>query len=106
MAGIAALAMAAAAGPTWAGAATVSAAGKGRYVVIARTAADMGALKAEASRQRAVVHDLGGTRTMAVDATPAAVSALRSSGLASTVAKDHVVRLIDPEAAQSVQERA
>jgi subtilisin family serine protease len=97
MAGIAAAAMAAAAGPTWASAATVSAPAKARYVVIARTAGDMSALKAEASRHGAVVHDLGGTRTMAVDATPSEVSALRSSGLASTVAKDRVNRLIDPE---------
>jgi len=92
-----AAALAAAVAPAWTGTATAATGGKTRYLVVARSDQDAAALKAEAKRQGAVVHDLGSTRTMAVEATPQAASALRSSGLASTVAKDHLIRLIDPD---------
>jgi len=88
---------AAATAPALAGSATASSTARQRYVVVATSDQDVAALKAEARRQGAVIQDLGGTRTMAVEATPAAASTLRASGLASTVARDHIVRLIDPE---------
>jgi lantibiotic leader peptide-processing serine protease len=43
------------------------------------------------------VHELHGTSTLAIDATPDAAAALRTSVPTATVVPDHVVALIDPE---------
>ncbi len=43
------------------------------------------------------MHDLHGTRTMAVDATAAVAQKLEASPLTAAVAKDHIETLIDPE---------
>lgn len=68
-----------------------------RYVVVAATASDYNALRAQAARDGARVHDLHGTRTMAVDATQAVAQQLKASPLAATVVRDGIKTLIDPE---------
>jgi subtilisin family serine protease len=68
-----------------------------RYVVVAASDADYAALRTQAARDGARVHDLHGTRTLAVDATPAVARQLQASPLAATVVRDHVEKLIDPE---------
>lgn len=68
-----------------------------RYVVIADNPSHYASLRTRASRDGAKVHDLHGTRTMAVDATPVVAQRIRKSGLAATVVKDRVKTLIDPE---------
>jgi subtilisin family serine protease len=72
-----------------------------RYVVVAASDADYAALRDQASKDGARVHDLHGTRTMAIDATPAAAQQVQASPLAASVVRDHVEKLIDPEWTQA-----
>jgi lantibiotic leader peptide-processing serine protease len=68
-----------------------------RYVVIAKSSGGYASLRDRAVRDGATVHDMHGTRTLAVDATPAVAARIESSGLAATVVKDGVKSLIDPD---------
>lgn len=68
-----------------------------RYVVVAQSEADYSSLKAAARRAGATVSDLGGTQTFAVEATAAQAATIESNSAAATVARDHIVTLIDPE---------
>jgi len=68
-----------------------------RYIVVARSAADLGALKAVANKAGANVQDVGGSTVMAVQATAAEVSTIDSSSLSSLVVRDRRVSLVDPE---------
>lgn len=72
-----------------------------RYVVVAASDADYAALRDKAAKDGARVHDLHGTRTMAIDATPAVAQQVAASPLAASVVRDHVEKLIDPEWTQA-----
>ena len=69
-----------------------------RYVVIARSESDYAGLKDAAQKSGATVHELNGSTTLAVDATPSAAAKIQTSPLAQAVVPDHVEALIDPEA--------
>lgn len=83
--------------PLTANAASSASTKTSRYVVVAANASDYTALRAQATKDGARVHDLHGTRTMAVEATPAVAQELKASPLAATVVKDGIKTLIDPE---------
>jgi len=68
-----------------------------RYVVVAGSRTSFGDLRSEALRKGAEVHDLRGTTTMAIEATPSQAAALRASDPSAVVVRDRVVRLGDPE---------
>lgn len=72
-----------------------------RYVVVAASDADYAAVRAQATKDGAKVHDLHGTRTLAIEATPAVAQRLDASPLTTSVVRDHIVKLIDPEWTQA-----
>lgn len=78
-------------------AAAPSLAGPQRYVVVAASEADYAVLRDLAAGQGARVHDLHGSRTMAVEATPAVAQRIRASSLSAVVVPDHLQKLIGPE---------
>jgi subtilisin family serine protease len=69
----------------------------GRYVVVASSDADYAALRDQASRAGARVHELHGTRTLAVEATADVARKLEASSLSAFVVRDRVEKLIDPQ---------
>ncbi|MDQ1295697.1 MAG: hypothetical protein QG608_3582 [Actinomycetota bacterium] len=68
-----------------------------RYVVVAASPAGFGDLRAEAWRRGAEVHDLRGSRTMAVEATASQAAGLKKAVPDAVVVRDRVVRLPDPQ---------
>jgi subtilisin family serine protease len=74
-----------------------------RFLVVARTAADVEALRAEvATAGGTVVSDLQQIDTLVVSGSDALRNSLRTSAFAAGVATDHIVRLIDPAKAQEM----
>jgi lantibiotic leader peptide-processing serine protease len=74
-----------------------------RFLVVARTAADVEALRAEvATAGGTVVSDLQQIDTLVVSGSDALRNRLRTSAFAAGVATDHVIRLIDPAHAQEM----
>ena len=74
-----------------------------RFLVAARSEADVEALRAEvATAGGTVVHDLRQIGTLAVSGSDAVRDRLRASACASGVAADHMVRLINPAMAQEM----
>jgi subtilisin family serine protease len=68
-----------------------------RFLVVARTEADVEALRAEvATAGGTVVHDLRQIGALAVSGTDAIRDRLRASAFAAGIAADHVIRLIEP----------
>jgi subtilisin family serine protease len=74
-----------------------SATAEHRYLVVARSAADLSGLKAVARSAGANIADVGGSSVMAVQATAAEASTINSSSLSSLVVRDRRVSLIGPE---------
>ena len=76
---------------------------KRRFLVVAKTEADVDALRADvATAGGTVVHDLGQIGALAVSGTDAIRERLRASAFAAGVAADHVVRLIEPARAREM----
>ena len=74
-----------------------------RFLVVARTATDVEALRAEvATGGGTVVGDLQQIGTLVVSGSDALRNRLRTSAFASGVATDHIVHLIDPARAQEM----
>ena len=77
---------------------------KRRFLVVAKTEADVDALRADvATAGGTVVHDLGQIGALAVSGTDAIRERLRASAFAAGVATDHVVRLIEPARAREMR---
>jgi subtilisin family serine protease len=101
-----ALAVATAAGLTLSTVAAVSALApaasaasqKHRYLVVARSAHDLGAVKAHAAGDGADVIPGSGSTVVAVQATDAQAASLSASGLTRTVVRDRIVSLVDENA--------
>jgi lantibiotic leader peptide-processing serine protease len=88
-----------------AGAASGSTTAK-RYVVVAKTDADMAKLAADARRAGAsVVKSFGDVRVLVVTGTPSARAALAANSAVTSIERDHVVRLIDPDGAATAAKR-
>jgi subtilisin family serine protease len=68
-----------------------------RYLVMARSAEDVGPLRTRAGRLGARPHEPRGTTTLAIDATPDEAAALAVDPQVALIARDHVESLIDPE---------
>ena len=76
---------------------------KRRFLVVAKTEADIDALRADvASAGGTIVSDLGQIGALAVTGTDAIRDRLRASAFAQGVAPDHIVRLIDPASAKEM----
>lgn len=78
-------------------AAAPSPTGPRRYVVVAARDADYAVLRDQAAEQGARVHDLHGTRTLAIEATPAVAQRIEASPLSAAVVPDHIQKLIAPD---------
>ena len=71
---------------------------KHRYLVVARSAADLGTVKNIAANAGATVIPGPGTTVTAVQATDAQAAALDASAATTTVVRDRRVSLVEPEA--------
>src|SRR3954452_19629325 len=71
-----------------------------RYVVVARSDADMAKLTADAKRAGAnVVRSFRDVRVLVVTGTPSARAALAANRAVTSIERDHIVRLVDPDGA-------
>jgi subtilisin family serine protease len=74
-----------------------------RFFVVARSQADVDALRAEvATAGGTVVHDLEQIGALAVSGTDAVRARLRASAFAAGVASDHVIQLVNPALKQEM----